>query len=84
MIASLIGVFVMTIYVKRNDILNIYYISTMLAIFVVELALILVLQIPIPHSFSIVVLPFAIMDFLAVLSILSFVKKIFGIPDKVG
>jgi hypothetical protein len=84
LVTSLMGVFGITIYLNGRAVWNIYCIVSLIALFGVQLAIILLFKIPVLHSYSLAILPFAILDFILIWAMLKGVGKIFRVPSERG
>jgi asparagine N-glycosylation enzyme membrane subunit Stt3 len=80
-ITSIVFVFFAIIYIKRREIWNAYYISTLVVIFMAEIFLAFFINIPRIRSAAIAVLPVALFDFFLIDIVLLGVKKLFRLPD---
>lgn len=82
LVTCVTGVFAAIIYVKGRTLLKPYSASAMAVLFVAQIFGVLLVDIPVPRSFSIAVLPFVIFDLVLAFAILALVDRAFGLPDK--
>jgi integral membrane sensor domain MASE1 len=81
LVTCVISVFAAILYSKGRELLNVYSISFMTIMLIAQIFCVLFYNIPVPHSFSIAVLPFAIADCVLMIAILGLMERAFGLMD---